>query len=145
MLPGDDAPVLAAAPLFDRPPTADLVRDFLARSGHHLLVAIDDHEVAIGFVSGIETAHPDKAAEMLVYELAVAPAARRRGVATALLDALTRVAADAGLRGVWVITGPDTEAALATYRHRDASETSAVMFEWPPSDDGPPPTRRASG
>ena len=67
--PGDEAAVHAAAALFDAPPLEDATRRFLADPGHHLLFAVDDEGRALGFASGVETIHPDKGAEMYLYEL----------------------------------------------------------------------------
>lgn len=106
--------VLAAGHLFDSPPRPDLVDAFLARPGHHMLVAYDV-DAPVGFVTGIEISHPDKKTEMLVYELGTGESHRRQGVATALLAALHEVAESIGCRGGWVVTEPDNEAALATY------------------------------
>ncbi len=127
---GDHDRVLAAGALFDNPPNRDLVSDFLRRPGHHLLLAFDPGGVPIGFVTGVEVAHPDKATELLVYEIAVAESDRRRGVATALLGALTEVARAAATRGVWVVTEPDNDAACATYRSIGARPVPAVTFDW---------------
>jgi aminoglycoside 3-N-acetyltransferase I len=128
--PGDEARVLAAADLFDGPPRPAWTRTFLAKPGHHMLVAYaagsdspthgdgpshGDGGEAVGFVTGVEIAHPDKGTEMLVYELGTAEAHRRRGIATALLAALEVVATDAGHYDLWVPTEPDNTAALATY------------------------------
>jgi ribosomal protein S18 acetylase RimI-like enzyme len=112
---GDEARVLAAADLFDEPPSPTWTAAFFAREGHHLLLAFEG-ELAIGFVSGVETIHPDKGVELFVYELGVAEEHRRRGVARALLDELEDVAAERGCRGTWVATESDNVAALATYR-----------------------------
>ena len=59
----------------------------------------------VGMISGVETTHPDKGTEMFLYELGVDEDARRRGVATALVNALAdagagpRVLRDVGRRG----------------------------------------------
>jgi ribosomal protein S18 acetylase RimI-like enzyme len=113
--PGDDPLVLAAADLFDDEPTEAWTAAFLAREGHHLVMAFDGDR-AVGFVSGVETIHPDKGIELFVYELGVHEDHRRRGVALALLDRLEAIARDHGCRGMWVATEPDNVAALATYR-----------------------------
>lgn len=58
LVPGDDALVLAAPELFDGPPTGEATATFLARDGHHLLMAFDGRR-AVGFVTGVEMTHPD--------------------------------------------------------------------------------------
>jgi ribosomal protein S18 acetylase RimI-like enzyme len=127
--PDDADLVLRAADLFDHPPVPEHTATFLAAPGHHLLVALDGHE-PVGFVSGVETIHPDKGTEMFVYELGTHEDHRRRGVATALLDELRRIAADRGCNGLWVATEPDNAPAIATYlRAGYRGPESAVMFE----------------
>lgn len=113
--PGDVALVIAAADLFDAPPTPAHTAEFLAAGGHHLLLAVDGDE-PVGFVSGIETLHPDKGVEMLVYELGTREDRRREGIATKLLAALAELATERGCYGMWVGTEPDNAAAHAAYR-----------------------------
>lgn len=120
LAPGDEAVVLAGAELFDAPPTEAWTTTFLASAGHHLLVALDGvaldgDEQPIGFVSGVETTHPDKGTEMFLYELAVLPANRNRGVGRALVEALADLARSRGCYGMWVGTEPDNAAAVTAY------------------------------
>jgi ribosomal protein S18 acetylase RimI-like enzyme len=119
--PADVDAVLAAASLFDEPPRRDWTESFLEREGHHLLIAYVDDQPA-GFVSGVETIHPDKGAEMLLYELGVDDAYRRRGIGRALTESLLQVARDRGCYGMWVPIELDNEAAVATYRAAGAAE-----------------------
>ena len=126
----DPAVVHAAAHLFDEPPRQDATERFLASPTHHLLIAHADDGTAIGMISGVETTHPDKGTEMFLYELSVAPEARRAGVATALVRALADLARDRGCYGMWVGTEHDNAAALATYRKSATEETSFVLFNW---------------
>lgn len=128
--PGDDEVALGAADLFDSPPSAEWTRRFLEAAGHHLLVAFED-DVAAGFVTGVETTHPDKGTEMFLYELSVHPDQRGRGIGRALVAALETLARDAGCYGMWVATEPDNAAAIATYRSAGASEPEAtVVLGW---------------
>ncbi len=132
----DAAAVKAGADLFDEPPRAAATEQFLNSPGHHLLFAYDDesHDGAaavIGMISGVETTHPDKGTEMFLYELGVAPAARRRGVATELVQALATLAKARGCYGMWVGVDVDNVAALATYRRAGAQEeTACVVQSW---------------
>jgi ribosomal protein S18 acetylase RimI-like enzyme len=129
--PGDEQIVRAGAALFDHEPTEAWAAKFLASEGHHLLVAFGDGEAPIGFVSGVETTHPDKGTEMFLYELSVHEDHRRRGVGKALVEALVELARDRGCYGMWVATELDNDAALATYRAAGAEPPEAfVTLSW---------------
>lgn len=128
--PGDEERLLAAAALFDEPPTDAWARQFLVRDGHHLLLAVVDGADA-GFVSGVETTHPDKGTEMLLYELGVHDDHQRQGIGRALVEALAAVAREVGCYGMWVLTDPDNAAALATYSGAGGTATDRqVLLEW---------------
>ena len=117
LAPGDEHIVLAGAGLFDGSPSPAWTTKFLASEGHHLLVAVGDgNGDPVGFISGIETTHPDKGTEMFLYELSVQPEHRNRGIGTSLVTALAELARSRGCYGMWVATEPDNVAALATYR-----------------------------
>jgi aminoglycoside 3-N-acetyltransferase I len=134
----DVAEVLRAPELFDGPPLADATRAFLERDGHHLLFAYDDDGRAAGMISGVETIHPDKGTEMFVYELGVAPAARLKGVGTALVTALAALARERGCYGMWVGTETDNAAAQATYRKAGAdAEEPFLLLNWDLTDRQP--------
>jgi ribosomal protein S18 acetylase RimI-like enzyme len=120
-----------AADLFDAPPIAEATRRFLGDPTHHLLFAYDDADRPVGMISGVETTHPDKGTEMLIYELGVAPVARLQGVGTALVTALAALARKNGCYGMWVATENDNAAALATYRRAGAlEETTFTLLSW---------------
>ena len=128
--PGDEQLVLDAAALFDSPPDREWTSRFLAEPRHHLLVACVDEHVA-GFVSGVETIHPDKGTEMFLYELSVDERFRRQGIGRALVTALADIAVEGGCYGMWVGTDHDNVAALATYRSAGAEPPeSAVTLTW---------------
>ncbi|MGV9884286.1 N-acetyltransferase family protein [Streptomyces sp. NPDC003006] len=112
------AEVTAAEHLFDGPARPEATRRFLDSPGHHLLLAYEEESAGtpVGFVSGVETVHPDKGAEMFLYELGVAERFRRRGTGRALVHALAALARERGCEGMWVGVDTDNEAALATYR-----------------------------
>ncbi len=136
--PGDESRILAAAELFDEPPTEAYTRRWVSEPTNHLLVAYEGDEAA-GFVSGIEIAHPDKPLEMLLYELGVRESSQQRGVGRALVEALRDLAIEQGCVAMWVLTDDENEAALRTYRASGAGAPSPqVMLEWAlePRTDG---------
>ena len=128
--PGQGAAIVTAGHLFDSPPELAVAERFLVTPGHHLLMAFDG-DLAVGFVSGVETTHPDKGTEMFLYELAVDEAFRRRGIGRALVDELLAIARAHDCYDLWVLTDHDNEAALATYRVTGTTdESSHVMLTW---------------
>ncbi|MFJ5773469.1 GNAT family N-acetyltransferase [Streptomyces sp. NPDC093094] len=122
------AELLAAEHLFDAPVRPGFAERFLAAAGHHLLLAYAEGEPA-GFVSGVETVHPDKGTEMFLYELGVAEAHRRRGVGRALVERLAALARERGCHGQWVLVDTGNDVALAAYRSAGGTEegTCTVM------------------
>ncbi|MFI5974983.1 GNAT family N-acetyltransferase [Streptomyces sp. NPDC051452] len=111
------AQLTAAGPLFDDPVRPEWAERFLGTAGHHLLLAYEDGaEAPVGFVSGVETVHPDKGAEMFLYELAVAEPYRRRGIGRALVERLAELARERGCHGMWVGVDTGNDVALAAYR-----------------------------
>jgi ribosomal protein S18 acetylase RimI-like enzyme len=129
--PGDDDAVGAAAALFDHPPKPGATRRFLDESTHHLLVAYDTSGEPAGFVTGVETTHPDKGTEMFLYELGVDESRRRQGVGSALVRALAALARQRGCYGMWVATEDDNLAAQRTYERAGARATPAqLILEW---------------
>jgi ribosomal protein S18 acetylase RimI-like enzyme len=131
LAPGDENVALAGADIFDAPPTEAWTAKFLSNEGHHLLVAVDDHDDPIGFVSGVEMTHPDKGTEMFLYELSVLPDHQNRGVGRALVRALADLARGRGCYGMWVGTEPDNAAALSCYRAAGATPPEpSVTLGW---------------
>lgn len=129
--PGDEGLVHRAAGLFDKAIRADSLARFLASDNHHLLLALDDAGAAVGMVTGVELTHPDKGVEMFLYELAVLERAQRRGIGTALVEALRNLAIERGCRGMWVLTDDENAAALGTYRRAGATrEEPTHLLEW---------------
>jgi GNAT superfamily N-acetyltransferase len=125
---GDDEAVIAAGPLFDDPAEAAATRRFLEDPLHHMLVAYDDAGRPVGFVSGVETTHPDKGTEMFLYELGVEEASRRQGIGSRLVEALGALARDRGCYGMWTGTEDGNGAARATYARAGAREEPPHVF-----------------
>ena len=142
MGPDDLDAVVAGQHLFDGPVRADAATRFLSEPTAHLCIAYEGGE-PVGFVSGVETTHPDKGTEMFLYELGVDERFRRRGVGTALVAALAERARERGCYGMWVLTDRVNDAALGTYRKAGAvDESDQVMLGWELRPGGGGPARR---
>lgn len=112
---GDDHVLMnVAAGVFDNPIDPDLTEEFLEDPRHHIVCAIDDGLV-VGFASAVHYVHPDKAPELWINEIAVAPAHRRRGLAKSMLESLFEVGRMQRCAGAWVLTDRENAAAMALY------------------------------
>ncbi|MER6738648.1 GNAT family N-acetyltransferase [Streptomyces puniciscabiei] len=122
--------VVAAGHLFDNPARPEWAERFLTTAGHHLLLAHEEDAVA-GFVSGVETVHPDKGTEMFLYELAVDEPYRRRGIGRALVRRLAALARERGCYGMWVAVDVGNDVALAAYRSAGGKDDgSCTVLTW---------------
>ena len=125
----DDAVLLAAmATMFGeafedagtytgRRPDADYLRSLLADPTFIALAAMKDGDVVGGLVAYELRKFEQQRSEVYIYDLAVASAHRREGIATALIERLQAIAAQ---QGAWVIyvqadTAPQDAPARAMY------------------------------
>jgi ribosomal protein S18 acetylase RimI-like enzyme len=122
--------VVAAAHLFDDVPRRDWTERFVGGRDCVMFLA-EIGGVAVGFLTGIEIVHPDKAPELLIYELGVDEPVRRKGVGRKLVDAAIDHAQEHGMRGMWVPFDHDNNAARATYRAAGGRDPeSADIVNW---------------
>jgi ribosomal protein S18 acetylase RimI-like enzyme len=105
-----------------RPQTA------LLADGRTIFVAAFDGDEPVGFAFGYVLPRRHGAPSMLfVYELDVAEAYRRRGLATRLMQ---RLFAEAGGVEAFVLTDADNVAANATYAKLGGERSEAVMWDF---------------
>lgn len=134
LLTSGDAHLLknVANDVFDDPIVEASAQEFLGDPRHRLVAALDDGSV-VGFVSAVIYVHPDKPApELWINEVGVAPTHHRRGIGTALLQAILDEAKRAGCAEAWVLTERDNTAAMAMYKSTGGEETppDSVMFTY---------------
>jgi len=126
-IPADGAPLLDAllsvfGEAFDdahtygaHRPRPAYVRKLLSSESFIALVACQDAQVVGGLAAYALQKFEQERSEIYIYDLAVASAHRRQGVATELIRELQRIGAQ---RGAWVIfvqADPPDEAAIALY------------------------------
>ncbi|HYE38358.1 MAG TPA: AAC(3)-I family aminoglycoside N-acetyltransferase [Ramlibacter sp.] len=87
------------------------------------LVAVQDDDEVVGGLAAYELPKfEQERSEIYIYDLAVAAAHRRKGIATALIERLRSIAAE---RGAWVIfvqADPGDDPAIALYTRLGARE-----------------------
>lgn len=133
VLGNDEAGTLdnVANGVFDHPIHPRWCAEFFADPRHHLVVALDGDRV-VGMASGVHYVHPDKAPELWINEVGVAPTHQNQGIGRRLVTALVEHGETLGCREAWVLTSPDNEPAKLMYRAAGAipDEELSIMFTY---------------
>ena len=126
--PGDEAVLAHVAPdVFDDAIDPRLSAEFLADARHHLFVALEGGLV-VGMASGVHYVHPDKAPELWINEVGVAPTQQGRGLGGRLLRALLEHGAALGCREAWVLTEAKNTAARRLYAGAGGREAPRPVY-----------------
>ena len=113
--PGDASVLDNVAPdVFDDPIDRERADEFLADPRHHLVVAVADGQV-VGFVSAVHYVHSDKAPQLWINEVGVAPPYQGQGIGRRLMDRLLDCGRELGCREAWVGTERSNTAARRLY------------------------------
>lgn len=115
-----------AAPLFDHPTDARALRAYLGDPRNVFFLASVGGQPA-GFLRATSLRQPHtRSPQMFLYEIAVAPGFRRRGVGRALVERLLAYCRRRRYEEVFVFTEPSNRAAVRLYRRTGAvTETPA--------------------
>ena len=117
------------------PPSEEYLRDLLARDHVIPVVALAGEDVLGGLVA-YELEKFEKARrEVYIYDLAVAEAHRRQGIATALIAHLREIASQRGAYVVYVQADYGDNPAIALYEKLGARE-EVLHFDIPVTRDG---------
>ena len=122
---------------FDEPdsyvpaPSDDYLRQVLEREALIALVAEADRTVVGGLVAYVLDKLEQNRSEIYIYDLAVAEAHRRRGIATALIAEVRSIAAAIGAWVIYVQADHGDEPAIALYTKLGTKE-DVMHFDIPP-------------
>lgn len=115
------------------PPSDDYLGEGLAAPHIVVLVALVEARVAGGLVAYELRKFERQRSEIYIYDLAVAAPFRRRGIASALLQHLCRIAAERGASSVFVQADYVDAPAIALYAKFGARE-EVLHFDIRPAD-----------
>lgn len=117
--------------VFDNAVDPRLADEFLGDPRHHLVAAIEDGMI-VGFASGVHYVHPDKAPELFINEVGIAPSHHRQGLGKAVVASLLEVGRQLGCREAWVLTDRENTAAMALYASAGGEEAvdESIMFNF---------------
>ena len=132
LLGPEDRKVLerVAPGVFDGPVQQRWTHEFLADGRHHLVVALDDGSV-VGMASAVDYVHPDKAPQLFINEVGVAPSHQRRGIGRQLLDAMLAHGRTLGCTEAWLGTEETNVAARRLYEGAGAAPEVFMLYEFP--------------
>ena len=132
LLGSDEADVLdnVAPDVFDHQIHPRWCEEFFADPRHHLVVALDG-DLVVGMASGVHYVHPDKAPELWINEVAVAPTHHGQGIGRRLVTTLVQHGATLGCGEAWVLTSPANEPARRMYVAAGAVDDElSVMYTY---------------
>jgi ribosomal protein S18 acetylase RimI-like enzyme len=127
----DNAALLDAAEkgVFDGKVKADFVAACLANPNQFLIVAEADGR-AIGKALAYVFFFPDKPAEIYVEEIDVAKPWRRRGIGSALLEAVGAEGKRRGIAEFWLVAEKDNKPARKLYERTAHRKEKSVWYEF---------------
>ncbi len=103
---------------------------FLSQPGAVALVAIADAE-PVGWAYGYVLNRPDGNKMMLLYEMEVVPAWRRKGIGRRLVAGFRERAISEGCQSMWLITDDDNVNAQMLYQLEGATADGArLQYAW---------------
>ena len=117
-----------AEDVFDAPPTAERLDNFLNTPTQSLFVAIKNNRV-VGQIKIVVHRQPEKPTSLFVEELGVGSHHRRQGIARALMAMARDYARDQGCAELWLATEPDNVPANAFYKSLRMEGQHVVVYD----------------
>jgi aminoglycoside 3-N-acetyltransferase I len=119
----------------DNPPSDGYLRDLLTKEHIAVLVALKGNTVMGGLVAYALDKFEKERREYYIYDLAVDEAHRRQGIATALIQHLSDLAARSGAWVIYVQADYGDEPAIALYEKLGIRE-EVMHFDIPVNEEG---------
>lgn len=116
-----------------RPPDDAYARSLLSNPGFVAIAALEGEEVVGGLTGYVLPKFEQARSELYLYDLAVAEGHRRRGIATALIEALKVEARRRGIYVIFVQADQGDEPAIALYSKLGTRE-EVLHFDILPAD-----------
>ncbi|HEY7769742.1 GNAT family N-acetyltransferase [Longimicrobium sp.] len=137
LLEPGDADVLGrvADGVFDYAVDPRWTTEFLTDRRHHMIVARDEG-VVVGMISAVDYVHPDKAPQLWINEVGVAPSHQRRGIARRLMEAMLKHGRTIGCTEAWLGTEETNVAARGLYEGVGARGEPFVLYAFPLREPG---------
>lgn len=107
---------------------ADYAVRLLNRHDFCALAAVEDSKPIGGLTAFVLPLTRSELAELFIYDIAVQPAHRRRGIGRLLVETVRGLAAEAGITAAWVPAENNDADALQFYRAIGGAPTPVTIF-----------------
>jgi aminoglycoside 3-N-acetyltransferase I len=108
------------------------VERLLRRADFWAITALEGREPIAGLTAFTLPLTRCEVAELFIYDIAVQTGHRRRGIGRRLVDTLKKLAAEAGIRTIWVPAENSDPHALEFYRAIGGKPTAVTIFTFSP-------------
>jgi ribosomal protein S18 acetylase RimI-like enzyme len=125
-----------AAEVFDGQVNRKWTHEFLADQRHHLIVA-RDNSVVVGMITGVDYVHPDKAPQLWINEIGVAPTHQQQGIGRKLLEAMLAHGRSLGCTEAWVGTEETNVAATRLYESSGGVAEPLTLYSFRLNEKSP--------
>jgi aminoglycoside 6'-N-acetyltransferase I len=121
-----------AEDVFDNPVQEKYASEFLKDPRHHIVVALAEGTIIIGFASAVHYIHPDKQTDLWINEVSVAEKYHNQGIGKAIMKEMLRLAHELGCKQAWVLTDRSNAPANGLYTSvgGKADTGDTVMYEF---------------
>jgi len=122
--------------VFDHKINPDYLAAFLNCPRHFMFIARDGDKV-VGMVSGVEYFHPDKAPQMWINEVGVAPEYQNQKIGRRLVQTIVDHAEEKGHTYAWLGTDVSNKAGQACFNAVPEGEPPQefLLYEWDLEED----------
>ena len=96
-------------------PSDAYLLEMLSKDDFHVIVALIDGKLAGGLTGYELPMYKRQVREMFLYEIAVKPEFRQKGIAKALIELLKQICKEKGIEEMYVGTSKPNKAAMALY------------------------------
>jgi aminoglycoside 3-N-acetyltransferase I len=109
-------------------PSNEYLHSLLQKDDFHVIIAIVDHTLIGGLTAYELDMYKEEIKEMFLYEIAVEPEQRKRGVAKALIGHLKDISIAKGIKEMYVGTSTDNHAAMKLYRSTGGEADTKIAW-----------------
>ncbi len=109
-------------------PSNEYLHSLLQKDDFHIIVAMAGHALIGGLTAYELEMYKEEIKEMFLYEIAVEPEQRKRGVAKALIGHLKDISIAKGIKEMYVGTSTDNHVAMKLYHSTGAEADTKIAW-----------------